>query len=187
MSDPSRRTPTTRNPMDWHVQSVYKDPEFQEDVLQNYRIEENLDADRVLAQKYYIKPYDVHYYRMSQIIALPASTRRKFAILPDSSTRQIIIKMDPTITKAEYLEAWTIVKGLQQSLYKLPGTKRKPPENTDLLYAVFKARKSHTFREIFEMYSTGTLKNYSGSTGQFKSEEALQRYYDRYKPTKPGI
>lgn len=168
--------------MEWHIQSVYTDPEFVEDVIKNYPIEKNPKANGILAEKYSIRPYDVHYFRMSQILHLPQVPYSKYQLVPDPRSGKLILNLDLMISKAEYLEAWEMISSLQRALYKTRPTKRKPPENPSLIYAVFKARKHLTFPEIFHLYENGVLPMYSGSKNQFSTVEALERYYDKYKP-----
>jgi hypothetical protein len=63
--------------------------------------------------------------------------------------------------------------------------KLKPPENPTLIYAVFKERKKgKKFREIFDLYQNNKLPGFNGSASQFQSEDALERYYRKYSPSK---
>lgn len=182
INPPSRSADQLRSAMEWHIQSVYTDPEFIEDVMKNLPIEKHPSANTILAKKYSIRPYDVHYFRMSQILHLPQVPYSKYQLIPDPNSGKLQLTLDPLISKAEYLEAWEMISSLQKALYKMKPSKRKPPENPSLIYAVYKARKSLTFPEIFYLYENGALPMYSGSKSQFSTVEALERYYDKYKP-----
>lgn len=62
-------------------------------------------------------------------------------------------------------------------------TRRKSPENPELVYAIFKARRHNKkYSEIYVLYSKGKLDNYHGNTSQFNDEESLERYYRKYMP-----
>lgn len=93
----------------------------------------------------------------------------------------IEITLNKQITHKRYLELWREV----QSLKKLLNAKqrRRAPESHALIYAIFKQRMNTvSFSNIFRQYSEGNLQGYSGSINQFKSEDSLERYYDKYKP-----
>jgi len=100
--------------------------------------------------------------------------------LMESSADSIILKLDPSITYKEYVALWKEVQSDKQ--VEKNTKRRRNPEYPGLIYAVFKARASLTFREIFELYTSGNLPLYHGSLSQFGDEDSLERYYNKYKP-----
>jgi len=100
--------------------------------------------------------------------------------LLESSTDSIILNLNASVTYKEYVALWKVVQK-HKSNY---GTnqRRRNPENTELIYAIYKARKKLTFRAIFGLYSSGNLPFFHGSSSQYKDEDSLERYYDKYKP-----
>lgn len=175
---------------DWHVYFVYNDPDFVAECVALDRMSPQNGYAKI-ASKYAITPYDVFFFDIRKKLYLSENLKRKGALSFDPSTKKFMLTFDFTITRAEFLEFWDKFSSIQEALTQRKHSntkKRKPPENPELLYAIFKARsKSNTFSQIFTMYSTGQLPHYLGSTGQFKSEDSLERYYSKYKPGKqPG-
>ena len=64
----------------------------------------------------------------------------------------IFIELQPFATQKDFLKLWKQVEAVKKN----PGgrLRMKPPRNTQLIYAVFKARKAYTFPEISEFYKT---------------------------------
>jgi hypothetical protein len=91
-------------------------------------------------------------------------------------------EFDPEITKGEFNEMWQYTQAIKRRLTGNKTAKRKPPENDQLIYAVFKARRQYNFRQIFDLYRNGKLAGYAGSGTQFSDQESLERYYNKYKP-----
>jgi hypothetical protein len=96
------------------------------------------------------------------------------------------ITVDSQATKAEYAAAWEEVLKFRRDA-GIRSTKRKSPYDYNLVYALHRARKKAlTFKEIFRLYSDGTLPLYRGSTSQYKSEDSLEKFYQRHKPILKG-
>lgn len=99
---------------------------------------------------------------------------------------EVIVAIPGSITRAEYLQAWSEVEDMliREEVRQARNTsRRRSPENTQLIYAIFKARKrGKKFSEIFELYQTKQLDQYKKSSTQFSSSDSLERYYNKYKP-----
>jgi hypothetical protein len=85
----------------------------------------------------------------------------------------------------QYRLAWPFIKGrLREEGYTAPinkQPKRSSPENTQLLYAIFKARKQgKTFTEIYQLYSNRTLEYYVGKKPTHTTIKSFQNYYYRH-------
>lgn len=94
---------------------------------------------------------------------------------------RMIVELESYITYQRYHDLWKNVLEHKKKLLTKP--RRRAPESPKLIYAVFKARKKGlSFPELFRLYSSGKLPYFRGSTNQFKDEESLERYYDKYKP-----
>lgn len=114
----------------------------------------------------------------------------------DSEDDSLVLKIPRNITKEDYIAAWDeLVYILRPVEYEDPfadervvikekSKRRRPPDDTKLVYAVHRARiKGLTFREIFENYQNGTLACYENMpTNNYSSEDSLERYYNKYKP-----
>lgn len=87
--------------------------------------------------------------------------------------------------KASRQEVNTVITYIFKEImptFKNHKQKSKPPENYDLVYAVFRARsKGMKFSEIYELYRNGALPLYNRENKRY-DEESLERYYRRYKP-----
>lgn len=175
--------------MDWFIHHVYEDPEFIADVAALKELErETGDSSEIhvfrqgIASKFSITVPQINRYIVSQIIYLSHETSSASLDI-DLFRGEFAIKFGPHTSQAEIREQWDNFEQVRNELFPAEATKRKPPQNPDLLYAIFKCRQRNmTFPEIYKLYSTGTLPGYSGSANQYGDEELLERYYDKYKP-----
>jgi len=99
----------------------------------------------------------------------------------------LAVYFSPEITHKEYLESWLLITNiLKKKDMELPtrNTRRRAPDDTRLIYAIFKSRcNGLTFKRIFTLYQQGRLPLYLNSpTNQFSSEDSLESYYQKYKP-----
>jgi hypothetical protein len=95
---------------------------------------------------------------------------------------RIKIMVPPDATKQEIIRQLGKVKTLQQLFFEPQKTKHKPPENYQLIYAIFRARaKAQTFDAIYRQYEDGSLPMYN-QAATHKSVESLSRYYRKYQP-----
>lgn len=99
---------------------------------------------------------------------------------------EVVIAIPGAITRDDYLEAWDEVEDMliREEVRETNGSRRRSPDNTQLIYAIFKARKKgKKFSEIFTLYQDGQLDQYhEKSKTQYKSSDDLERYYNKYKP-----
>jgi len=164
---------------DWHVYHVYNDPDFINDFN---KLDINEDDTNTIRKKYAITGFDLLFFDTRNTIYLEKNVERKGGLTFDPKLKKYVLTFDITITKAEFIEFWNEFAVFRDAFIGKTNTKRKPPENHELIYAVFKAKKKLTFREIFELYTVGKLPFYKGSPNQYKSEESLERYYNKFKP-----
>lgn len=95
---------------------------------------------------------------------------------------RLMLEITPDM-KFEHLRLlWKWIELAQKKLPSYKG-KTKAPAYPDLIYAVHKERRyGATFRRVFELYLKGELPGWEGKATQFKDQESLERYYQRYKP-----
>lgn len=179
---------------DWHIFHVYNDPEFIID-MKEFASYFEADAKPVdekilmqkyvsLAEKYMITRPDIYYFQLNAYERYSFINSPSGAIVYYSEpAKQIIIRADPNITRMQFYKLWRRVVA-ERNDNKIKATKRKPPDDSRLIYAIFKQRqKNVTFTEIYSMYQAGKLPLYEdGPTNQYDSKDKLERYYNSHKP-----
>lgn len=179
---------------DWHIHYVYNDPEFIAEVAALKEIEkkigkkpkpEELQQLEVLRQElatsYAVNPYDIFRFRAGEIIPMTHETSNAELHI-DPLKKEFSIEFGPYSSRAEIIEQWKIFEQYRATMFPIKPTKRKPPEQPDLVYSIFKALKQHTDAEVFELYRTGKLPGYTGSKKQYDTYVDLMHYFNRYKP-----
>ena len=179
-----------------HLHWVYNDPDFITSVEElNPPPKPTYGADKkwkkpyeALESQYCLGPGDVIRFKLQGYrgILIGSGLTGYGWVWYNKKNDSIELAVNKKITKKEFISLWGRIKTIQTNELRIKPNKRKPPENSQLIYAVFKARKRQiTFKKIFKMYQEGTLDYYSSkSSSQFKSEDLLERYYDRYRPDK---
>ena len=186
---------------DWYMYWLCEDKEFRHDLVEHnewiyLRAIKNSNLpitklkDYKERQKSFLNKYkitDDEFDLISTGLHLQYPLDFPFKILDnhdDIDNMTIVIPRDTK--RKDYIAAWDYI---QELFYTNPTLKPKSErnrsaENTQLIYAISKARGlKKTFREIFNDYQNGNLDCYSNrSTSQFKSEDELEKYYDKYKP-----
>jgi len=114
----------------------------------------------------------------------PSTGHEDRATVGTTSVGQVFINIAPSTTLEDIKGIWeSKVVPMKRTIYGIGNVKNKPPESSDLIYAVFRQQqKDKTFPQIFEMYETGTLPGFSGSTEQFMTPNDLSKYYKKYEP-----
>lgn len=178
----------TKTLTDEHVSHVYADPEFIEAIgvvkemrnRQRVTTEELDEAVSDIARYFAISVADINLYMLPLYIE---NRERSTTISFDPQSKRFAIGFDLTTTKAELLEEWEQFEQLKATIMPEPltTTRRRLPEQPDLVYAVFKALKEHTDKEVFELYRSGKLPGYEGSGTQYDTYADLMHYYNRYK------
>ena len=139
-----------------------------------------------MAKDYAITLHDVFFCNTRDIIYLDKNVTKKWQLVPDFENLKMVLNYDLDITRAEYLEAWESFENIREFTGIKPSSRRRPPIYTDLVYAVFRERQKNTsFKEIYLMYSTGTLPLYNTKSLEnlaFQDEESLERYYQKNTP-----
>jgi hypothetical protein len=166
---------------DWHIFHVYNDPDFISDFD---KLDIHNDDTSKITKKYSITGYDLLFFEIRSTLYLEKNVQRKGSLTFNPKTGKHILEFDYSISKSEFMEFWTEFVTLRDTLvgFKLK-SKRKSPENHELIYAIFKARKTYSFPEIYKMYTDGKLPSYTGSIADYLDEDKLQAYYDKYKPS----
>lgn len=96
----------------------------------------------------------------------------------------ITVKVPIDATKQDYINQWRQIEVLKAVFYrKRKAIRHKPPENYQLVYAIFRAKShGHSPKEIFDLYKAGKLPLYKGSNSQYTVTDDLERYFRKYKP-----
>lgn len=171
----------------WHRYHVYHDPEFIKDIkalpkrkLSNIPGEyDSYDDYRRLGEKYGIRPDFVDFVHERDWTDFEPNKNIGINIVHQNPKYPgFIASLDIDVTKEQMLDVYKEIQRLRQEI-KIPNKKYKKPEDTKLLYAVFKARKNNmTFRAIFSDYQQGQLPLYKNMpTNKFSSEDELEKYY----------
>lgn len=198
------------NTHELHVLNAYADPEFLSDLLyvakngtdeldkillsgllpNNQEMYADL-ADKSLAttidisKKYYLTMDEILHFAGGRGI-MPLPRDKPFAVNWDEYDDQdnFSVCFATDIKKEDFMQIWELIKRKQTIKYGGKTFKRKPVENDKLIYAIFKAQiKGDGFSRIFKNYQKGSLEGYPGSSSQYQTEESLERYYKKHKPT----
>lgn len=167
-----------------HIDWVFKDPEFGQDLL------DDVFGGAKRPKDYYLNKYFVPHSAIAELAVVDegAPSHTAFGIKHNRIAKTITLSLSDGVTKKEFDDIWKFLQWYREKrLFISRTTKRKPPENGQLIYAVFKARQKSpptTFREIFRQYQNKELPLYNGSRS-LKSEDSLERYYNKYKPKRP--
>ena len=87
------------------------------------------------------------------------------------------------LNKSHLEELWVQIEKRQRELNSGKLKRNRTPENDELIYAIFKARKNGmTYEEIARDYNDSSLNGYSGGNSQYDSADDLGRYYRKYQP-----
>lgn len=194
-----------------HVLNVYADPEFVSDMqyiakngtdeidrvilsglLPNDQETHNLLADERLAttadisKKYCLTMDEIIHFAGGFRGTLPLPRDKPFKVNWDEYDDQdsFSVSFETDIKKEDFMQIWKLIRRKQIIKHGGKTFKRKPVENDKLVYAIFKAKiKGDRFSRTFRNYQKGSLEGCSGSSSQYQTEESLERYYKKHKPT----
>ena len=166
----------------WHVFHVYHDKEFIERA-KSLKLYSPTSEMKKLGDDYSISIADVSFYLLSSLLPMKYHSEAKSKIEMDLKNKKFILKFDADVQISELKKKLREFDKMRRTLGILPDkSKKKPPEKTDLLYAIFKARrKGLTFGRIFKMYQNQELDGYT-KIPTYKSEESLEKFYNRHRP-----
>ncbi len=149
------------------------------------RLDDSLFTD--VANKYAISPNDIKIYLMGLHHTGDVFGRRQDYRLKPDHKGGWLATFSVNIKEQEFKKMWKQVKRNKRLIHSGKVPKAKPPTYDKLLYAIFKARQSKpkptTFKRIFDLYKDKNLPNYDGPTNMFTSEDKLEDYYRKHKPT----
>lgn len=96
--------------------------------------------------------------------------------------QRITALLSPRITYAQFHHLWKEVVEIKKKEGFSTLKKSKPPERSQILYAIFRARCSGmTFKEIYIAYTNQGLPYYPHKENRIFSDDLkLKRYYERY-------
>lgn len=143
-------------------------------------------------------------------VALINNLASEFAVLPEDATSYMVraqnskaalvdrvalayrpgmglyLKIGEGATKEEIDNAVKDISSGMFMAYGVPLAKRtKPPQNYELVYAIFKARNANrNFKEIYQLYMDGNLPGYKGSKS-LSTLEKFREYYNKFRPDNP--
>ena len=182
--------PEPRTTRDWHVYHVYNDPEFKEALSSLALLEEHDgDAQKIseltagIVQYFGLTVGEFRTLQLGELLYLdPNEKTANLSMDPKSKTGTITFDLLAT-TQKEIEELFATVLSIRERNWKVKPVPRRSVGEPNLVYAVFKAKKSGmTFRAISELYVAGKLPGYKGSTTQYADPKLLYRFYSRHKP-----
>lgn len=189
-----------RSAREWHHYYLYQDPEFRaaiEKLRQHLEAryhegvtfsiaqlkqlygddfkDEDKDALDELAAHFGTDNWGVEYFADGWHAKGYPFSPPHIDVQPDGDLIKITI--DKHTTKKQLMAAWRWIDAV-----KGQRTKAKPPEYSELLYAVSRAlRHGHTMREVFRLYVADNLPRYSSKAKPFDTADELEHYYRKYK------
>lgn len=171
-----------------HKKKVYRDPDFLKESMKIMSLEDEARATgyRKLIEYYELVDGDAHNDFFENPLLALGEFNGVFSggtVAYEDETGQFVAYLNPSVTHEQIEGLWRAINRLKV-MHKLPTTKMKPPQNIDLLYAIFKARKSNmTFKQIFDCYTKSNLSGYEGkNNSQYASEDDLEAYYHKHYP-----
>jgi hypothetical protein len=157
--------------------------------LRYFRVIEKLDDTLFMevASKYAVTANDIKIYLMGlHHTGEVFGKRQDYRLKPDHKGGWIAT-FSVNIKEEEFKKMWAKVKRNKRFVNSGKMPKAKPPIYDKLLYAIFKARQTEpkptTFKAIFDLYKDKKLPNYKGPTKMFTSEDKLEDYYRKHKPS----
>lgn len=173
-----------------HVMNVYNDPEFIQAVDSLPKADKNplsgAKSVEAIASKFCLHYKDMAHYLFGLHNVLPVARDLPFDIDWDDDDN-CKVNFNSDITKEDFMQIWKIVYRHKRAKHGGQISKNRLPDDGKLIYAIFKERQKKprpTFKAIFSQYQKGELPYYKESTTNwFESEDALERYYNRHKPT----
>ena len=158
-----------------HYFLVINDPDFYED------LSAEVNKDDVI-RRYGLSREDIDVsmkdYKLLKDSFFPF-TGGWFKFNETSNEFAVYLKAD--VKQHEIQNLWRNLQKFRNT-HKIKQLKLKPPDDPELLYAVFKSRvRGHTFPQIFELYQSGKLSSYENKpTNNFQTEFDLKKYYSKY-------
>lgn len=195
--------PNYKRREDWHAYWAFQDPDFIYVMNKLYKMkhsQKNKIIRDVISKEYAISTeriigWGLHLHMFESIPKDISSPISDISFDFVEGEKYCSITLKPSSTKEEYLKTWESFVVWRDHVIKQPQINRKkPPENTQLIYAIFRARSNGlTFKEIYGLYSDDKLPLYRGKLGVHKGDqklhrlpfgdsESLARYYRKYRP-----
>lgn len=170
----------------WHRLHVYNDIEFITDIraLPKRKLPDSFgDYDR-LAEKWDVSADYVDFVHERDWSDFDANKNVSGNIVHQNPKRPgFIATLNVDVTKEQILDVYKEVQRLRNELGTLD-KKYKKPDDTELLYAISRARKSgKTFNDMSKEYLGRTLPHYSKKPiNRFATGDDLKKfYYEHYK------
>lgn len=190
---------------DWHAFWVYHDPEFIQEnddvnkacgvklktvgIWDNSLVPDNKLAEFQELQASLIERYRISQYQLDRFNSRPVVYAKQYNYniesieLNDDGNFHIVV--NPSITKDEMTKSWQALRKLV-AIYGLEDkdTRRRPPDDTRLIYAIFKGQqRGLSYSKIFKLYQDGELPYYeNGVTNQYSSADSLEDYFVHHRP-----
>lgn len=100
----------------------------------------------------------------------------------DEKSGEFTVMLNADFKKHQLQELWGYIQRTRMINGFTKQPKIKPPDDPQLLYAIFKARvRGRTFPQIFTMYHDGILPSYENKpTNNFSDEFDIKKYYSKY-------
>jgi hypothetical protein len=99
----------------------------------------------------------------------------------DEGSGEFEIGATEHVTRQMWDEAWVRIQQIKVEKKLVTTTRQRPADNTQLLYAIFRARKAgNTWQAIFDACCSGVLQNYPHKLKAFITAESMRRYYAKH-------
>lgn len=163
----------------WHLYHVFHDDDFLNQINKNLTLEQK----QHLASEFDIKLADINFYIISNILPMKIPQYEDSALSMDLEKGRYILTFDARVQVTELQKRIKEFDRIRTMFGISPRkNKKKPPEKTDLLYAIFKARKRGlTFGDIFFLYEKRKLPGYTKAPA-YTSLESFEYFYNTHKP-----
>lgn len=140
----------------------------------------NMKLDQI-ADDFYILSEDIMHYLLDMSERGYPTYRNKAFLQTDEKRKTMNLRLKADIKKDEFEALWKRVSLAQKSMDTKISTRKRPPENYQLVYAITKARmKGDTMPALYKAYKNGTLPGYNGSKSFDQTE--FNHYYSKYAP-----
>ncbi len=195
----SRKYPESnfKTAREWHIYHAFNDPKFIEQYDEIFldkkakRQKQLTEVDKAklskLADDFGLEVEDIIVYSGVPSRYGGGISRQGGWVWYDKMSESFIYRVSPDITRDGVVKLWKQHQAVRAMHTGQSRTKRKKPEDTELLYAIFKAKQKSpplTFDAIFKLYQKGKLNYYEeGTTNWLNSVDSLKRYYYKYRPS----
>jgi hypothetical protein len=168
-----------------HFKLVLSDPEFirEYDILSKSS-PNNFDQTALL-KKFGLDSTDFNLHENGFALKMSPYTMFSAGFLKHNpNDKEFVATFNESISRDQFEDLWKLIQKNKIKI-NIKKSKIKPPEDPELLYAVFKSRiRGLTFPQIFDLYKIGELAYYKDKPrNNYETDFELRKYYSiHYKP-----